>query len=219
MLGFIRGKVISKNNDTLQCVLQMYRLGFEVTIPRRIFDGIAIGSKIDLWLHTHVREDIFTLYGFATEAEKNFFRVLIGVSGIGPKAALSLLGEHGAHRLIQLIRDKEAAQISEAPGVGKKLAERLVLELHAKAEKMAWVEVKSGKETVAPVIPAARQLRDDLLSALTHLGYQPQHIKMTLDRMMEKEEIESLEFETCLKAALKEMSGRQIRPSGDPLNG
>lgn len=221
MLGFIRGKVIAKNDDTLQCVVRMARLGFEVSLPRRIYDSVGMGQTIDLWLHTHVREDVFALFGFTTEREKNFFRVLIGISGIGPKAALSLLGEHGAERLIQLILNKDASEISEAPGVGKKLAERLVLELHGKIEKLAWVEAMpvTSKESPAVVLPAARQLREDLLSALSNLGYQPQHIKTTLDRMLDTDGMEEQGFEFCLRSALKEMSVRKVRNTGEPVGG
>src|SRR5205085_963855 len=109
-----------------------------------------------------VREDILQLYGFELEAEKQFFRVLLGVSGLGPRTALSLLNEHGPERLSKYILEKDTSSISEAPGVGKKLAERLILELASKIEKMAWVtqlQKAFPAETTAAASPA-RQLRD-----------------------------------------------------------
>ena len=96
MVGFLQGKVISKNPETNQCVVLAGDLGYEVNVSKRLFDALSHEQPISLWIHTHVREDAFLLYGFANETEKLFFRILLGVSGLGPKMALSLLTEHGA---------------------------------------------------------------------------------------------------------------------------
>jgi Holliday junction DNA helicase RuvA len=212
MLGFIEGKIISKNEETHQCVLQMHRLGFEILLPKRHFDTLTVGARATFWIHTHVREDILALYGFATETEKQFFRQLLSVSGLGPKTALAVLGEHGAERLTKLIIAKEVDEISTAPGVGKKIAQRLVLELASKVEKWAWLEKSYTPETKVSAEPASpqKQLRDDLSSALQNLGYVPAHIKTTLDKILDKEGLEAQGFEICLRRALREMSGRAL---------
>lgn len=210
MLGFIKGKIISRNPETLQCVCLVHRMGFEVTLPRRIFESIADGQLVSFWLHTHVREDVLALYGFETETERQIFRQLLNVSGFGPKASLALIGEHGSERLVRLIANKSASEIATAPGVGKKLAERLVLELAGKVEKWVWVEMaKDFHKEKKPVEASPRQqLRDDLNSALLNLGYQPNQIKNTLEKFLDVSDEDLPPFELCLKTALREMSNR-----------
>lgn len=210
MLGFLKGKTISKNLDGQTIVVLAHRIGFEVTVPKVLFETLILNETISLWLHSHVREDQFTLFGFASESEKHLFRVLLGVSGLGPKTALSLLGEHGASRVCQLIMSKDSDSLSEAPGVGKKLAQKVILELSGKVEKFAWLEELPKSVVVERdvMLPPDRQLREDLNSALVNLGFVPNHIKITLDKLFERENVEAIGFAEALKAALKEMSGR-----------
>jgi len=200
MLGFIHGKVISKNFESLHCVVLTQGVGYEILTPKRLLEKLTPSGEISLWLHTHVREDIFALYGFESENEKLFFRLLLSVSGLGPKTALSLLSEFGTDTLIELILGKRITEISKAPGVGKKTAERLVMELTSKLEKVAW-----SKPSTTP-----SSTRDDLFSALTHLGYQPTQIKFALDKVMASPE---KAFEVLLKNALQELSNRNHNSS------
>jgi holliday junction DNA helicase RuvA len=210
VIGFIRGKVISKSLTATSCVVLADNVGYEMTCSARLFDSLRLEQEVSLWLHTHVREDILALYGFPSDEEKQFFRVLLSVNGLGPKHALSLLSEHGWDRLANYILTKNTAAISEAHGVGKTLAQRIVLDLSGKIEKLAVLT----KPLTAPATQAtphevlASSLREDLVSALSHLGYQPNHIKGTLDRLFDDEALEKLGFENGLKRALKELSGR-----------
>lgn len=215
MLGFLHGKVLSKNVDTNQCILVVGDVGYEISLHRRAFDIFHIDQIISLWLHTHVREDQLTLFGFTSENEKNFFRILLGVSGLGPKTALSLLSEHSVEHLSRFIIDKSISEISKAPGVGKKLAERISLELASKLEKLTWLTQLEGKSFGEKLVkvPEHRAMRDDLLSALTNLGYQPTHIRSTLERLFEGSTAEKLSFENYLRLALKEMSGHRLATS------
>src|SRR4051812_29844725 len=103
MLGFVEGKVISKNIETSQCIVLCHGTGYELSLSKKTLDIVTVGETRSFWLHTHVREDLLVLFGFDTETEKLFFRVLLSVSGLGPKTALSLLSEHGAAKLSQLI--------------------------------------------------------------------------------------------------------------------
>jgi Holliday junction DNA helicase RuvA len=207
VVGYLQGKLLSKSQGSVVVVLAG-EIGYEVTLTSRQFEGLVLETPLSLWIHTHVREDILMLYGFATEPEKQFFRILLGVSGLGPRTALSLLSEHGAERLSQLIVDKEVDEITSAPGVGKKLAQRLVLELAGKIEKLAWVSQREKKsvENRAQALPPRRQLREDLSSALLNLGYQPNRVGALLDKLLEAED--DLGFEGYLRSALKELSGR-----------
>lgn len=214
MFGFLEGKLISKNVDTQTCVVKMFKLGFEVLVPKVAFDQLIVGQKVSFWVHTHVREDALLLYGFSNEDEKNLFRMLISVSGLGPKTAMSLLSEHGAHRLVDLILHKATADIAKASGVGKKLAEKLPLELSSKLEKWAWTErIEMSHTSRTPAVPLSpeSQLKSDLSSALLNLGYQPTQVSKVLDNLLAREEMQEQEFEFCLKAALRDMSSRAIR--------
>jgi holliday junction DNA helicase RuvA len=214
MLGFVRGKVISKSQETSQCIVLVGDVGYEMTVASRLFDDLKLDSERTFWIHLHVREDAFIMYGFASEDEKYFFKVLLSVSGLGPKHALSLLSEHGAESLVRLIVSKDIYSISKAHGIGKKLAERLILELSGKIEKLSIYQTAS--KTAEPLRTTAQttgdQLYEDLSSALNHLGYQPSQIKNVLDMVFS--ETEKPEFESCLKRALSELSGRSLNKRG-----
>lgn len=212
MLGFVEGKVISKSMETSQAVVLCTGIGYEITLSKQTLESTHLNSNVSFWIHTHVREDAFILFGFFSEAEKQLFRILIGVSGLGPKTALSLLSEHGSEKLIQLIIHKRISEIAEAPGVGKKLAERLSLELSTKLGKLAWIQAMPQTEVTETPKELSKedQIREDLTSALANLGYSSGQIKNTLDRMFLRETIEGLGFETLLRMALKEISGRAV---------
>lgn len=212
MLGFIEGKVISKSIETSQVVVLCSGVGYEVTLSKQTLELTHLNSNLSLWLYTHVREDAFILFGFYSEAEKQLFKILIGVSGLGPKIALSLLSEHGSEKLIQLIIHKRTTEIAEASGVGKKLAERLALELSTKLSKLAWIQAMPQVEMAdtAKTISKEDQVREDLTSALANLGYSTGQIKNTLDRMLLRDNTADLRFEDLLRMALKEISGRAV---------
>ena len=215
MLGYIEGNIISKTTETSQVVVLSQGVGYELTLSKHLLESVHVGSSGVFWLHTHVREDAFTLFGFRSEPEKKLFRILIGVSGLGPKTALSLLSEHGSQKLVKLILEKRISEIAEASGVGKKLAERLCLELSGKLEKLAWIQLMPTPQTLeaTPELSAEMQLRVDLNSALQHLGYQQAHIKTILDKVLGRVENKSDGFESLLRKALSEISGRN-----PPLN-
>lgn len=211
MLGFVQGKILSKTPESGQCVLVNQGVGYEVVVSPAQMETLRVGDDTALWIHTYVREDALILYGFPSDSEKRFFRLLVGVTGLGPRHALSLLAEHGAKGLAQLIVAKNNAGIAKAHGVGKKLAQRLVLELGGKVEKLDWlpvgtpVRVDTPKQELSP----EEQLRGDLASALANLGYSPGQVRMSLDQVLEEEE--SPGFEVALKKALQELSGRPAR--------
>jgi len=208
MIGYLHGRVLSKAPEASQITVVTDALGYEVTVSKLLFERLQLSEVVTLWIHTHVREDILQLYGFDSETEKLLFRVLISVSGLGPRTALSLMSQHGPNQLVQYIVQKDIGSISEASGVGKKLAERIALELSSKMEKLSWaMQLKQLHPPVATTpLSSERQMREDLTSALLNLGYPPNQVKGTLDRILEEES--ELGFEGWLKTALKEMSGR-----------
>lgn len=134
MIGFLKGQVLEVENGRL--ILMAGPVGYAVQIPQTP-EALLIrpGQDLDLWIHTHVREDDIQLFGFASRMERELFLVLTSVSGVGPKAGLALLSGIPAGELIQAILAKNMARLTEAPGVGKKLAERIVVEAHDSVRK------------------------------------------------------------------------------------
>ena len=206
MLAFIKGNLISKNNETAQIVVLAQNVGYEVILPRTTLETVHMGQDIELWLHTHVREDILALYGFLTDSERLFFRILIGVSGLGPKTGLALVGMHGVTALARMILEKNIVAIKGTPGVGQKLAEKIVLELSNKMEKLSFITDPNPRaRTETP--PQGAMLRDDLQSALQNLGYPPLKVKGALEGLFATD-VSTLSFEDALKRTLKEMYRR-----------
>jgi holliday junction DNA helicase RuvA len=201
MIGSLRGKLVDKRPN--QALLDLGGVGYEVQIPLSTFAGLpALHDEITLLIHTHVREDQFSLYGFLTAREKQCFELLISTSGVGPSLALKILSGMGVEDLIPAIRKSDLAQLVLIPGVGKKTAEGIVLELR---DKLAVVEVReSGK-------PATRsQLESDVASALANLGYDARSI----DRAIGKAEAApGADFEALLRAALQILGNSAMRKS------
>lgn len=148
-----------------QVIVECGGVGYDVTIPVSTYSEVPeVGAEVRLRIHTHVREDAFSLFGFATELEKSLFEKLIGVSGIGPKLAVTVLSGLRAEDLVQAIRSGDLPRLVKVPGIGKKTAERMVLELKDKVDAVA------AMSAVASKIPVFSGLEEDVLSALQNLG-------------------------------------------------
>jgi Holliday junction DNA helicase RuvA len=175
-------------------------VGYDVAVPLSTFYVIGeTGAEISLRVHTHVREDQLALFGFATPLELAVFERLIAISGIGPKLALAVLSGIDPRELVAALQRNDVARLTKIPGVGKKTAERIVLELRDRLPK-AMEAVATG---AAPP-PPADELRDDLTSALVNLGYHRHAIDKTLDRILDDRHESS--FENNLRLALKDLS-------------
>jgi Holliday junction DNA helicase RuvA len=163
MIAHLRGKLLAKHPN--QAIVEAGGVGYDVTISVPTFSDLPqMGSEVALHIHTHVREDIIALYGFLRSAEKKLFEKLITVSGIGPKLAITILSGMAADEMVNAIRGNDIARLTRIPGIGKKTAERMVLELRDKL-----VVEKIGETAVAP---ALSPVEEDVLSALVNLGYQ-----------------------------------------------
>ncbi len=162
MIAHLRGKLLVKHPN--QIVVETGGVGYEVNIAVPTFSELpAAGSEVALHIYTHVREDILALYGFLRPAEKQLFEKLMTVSGIGPKLAVTILSGMAADDLSGAIRGNDVARLTKIPGIGRKTAERMVLELRDKLPAQA-----SAHEAA----PATTAMEDDVLSALVNLGYQ-----------------------------------------------
>lgn len=163
MIAHLRGRLLIKHPN--QAILETNGVGYDVTISVPTFSELpAAGSEVALHIHTHVREDAIALYGFLRPAEKQLFEKLISVSGIGPKLAITILSGMPADEIVNAIRGNDLAKLTRVPGIGKKTAERMVLELRDKLPREAFGEV--------PAAPAITPVEEDVLSALVNLGYQ-----------------------------------------------
>ncbi|MDP9160501.1 MAG: Holliday junction branch migration protein RuvA [Acidobacteriota bacterium] len=163
MIAHLRGKLLAKHPN--QAIVETAGVGYDVVITVPTFSDLpGIGSEVALHIHTHVREDLLALYGFLRPSEKNLFEKLITVSGIGPKLAVTILSGMAADEVVSAIRGNDVARLTRIPGIGKKTAERMVLELRDK------LPVQTGSEVATA--PAMSPIEEDVLSALMNLGYQ-----------------------------------------------
>jgi Holliday junction DNA helicase RuvA len=165
MIALLRGTLIEKHPN--QAIVDVGGVGYDVAIPVSTFTALpAAGQRVELRVHTHVREDAISLYGFASADEKALFEKLITVGGIGPKLAVTILSGLATPELIGAIRSSQVSLLVRIPGVGKKTAERLVLELRDKLEGLAGIETAASAEPAAALGAVAQ----DVLSALVNLG-------------------------------------------------
>jgi len=161
MIAHLRGRLLSKSPN--QAVIEAGGVGYDVTISIPTFSDLPnAGAEVALHVHTHVREDALALFGFLRAEEKRLFEKLISVSGIGPKLAITILSGMSAEFMVAAIRSNDVAQLTKIPGIGKKTAERMVLELRDKLDAFG----------ATPSMPKASPVEEDVLSALVNLGYQ-----------------------------------------------
>jgi Holliday junction DNA helicase RuvA len=181
MIAHLKGILLSKSTDRI--VIDNNGLGYEVFVPLSTFYTLPDeeGQDVSLHIHTHVREDAFLLFGFGTILEKKIFRLLISVSGIGPKLAINILSGIGPETLLEAIARGDVARLQSIPGVGKKTAERISLELKDKAQSV----MPAGDLTPAKIASDEdREIRDDALSALVNLGYSAKAAVKAVDKAL-----------------------------------
>ena len=186
MIAHLSGKLIEKEANTV--VVETGGVGYEVTIPLSTFYELGeVGEDVSLRVHTHVREDALALFGFKTAREKELFLHLISVSGIGPKSAITALSGMSADEIIGAIRQNNLARLNSIPGVGRKTAERLVIELRDKIAKLSGLATEEMKaQGVASSAASSDAVYDDALSALVNLGYQRAAAEKTLKQAMQE---------------------------------
>jgi len=198
VIAQVRGRLLRK--EPQEAIVDVGGVGYRVAIPLSTFYRLGDpGGEVTLLTHTHVREDALALFGFLTAAEQALFERLIAVSGVGPKLALSILSGIEAPDLVAALRASDVARLTRIPGVGKKTAERLVLELKDKVQDLA------ASEEAAPPGPAPSS-REDLVSALVHLGYSRPEAERGVERALKEDA--TGRFEDLLRLSLRTVSGR-----------
>jgi Holliday junction DNA helicase RuvA len=198
MIASLRGRLGEKQPNRI--ILEVGGVGYDVAVPLSTFYTLGdSGAEVVLRVHTHVREDTLALYGFATLLELQIFERLIGISGIGPKLALAVLSGIDVADLVRAVQGGDVARLTAIPGVGKKTAERIGLELKDKLPPQLAAEVAAQADR-----EGTGGLRGDLLSALLNLGYHRPLADKAVDAAIRK--VEPKTFEAVLKQALRELA-------------
>jgi holliday junction DNA helicase RuvA len=192
MIGLLRGRLLEKRPN--QVILDVGGVGYLVAIPLSTFAAMGeLHAEVTLLIHTHVREDALSLYGFLSQREKHFFELLLGASGVGPSLALKILSGMNVDELVPAIRTGDLAKLTKIPGVGRKTAERMVVELK---DKLEAVTIEAEKP--APASPAG--VEADVKSALINLGYDERSADAAVAEG--KREAGTPNFEKLLRSAL-----------------
>jgi holliday junction DNA helicase RuvA len=198
MIALLTGNIAQKSPDTV--ILDVGGVGYRVQIPFSTYFALPEeGSRLSLHIHTHVKEDAINLYGFLTQAEKQFFQLLMTVSGVGPKLAKDILSNIQPDELASALSRGDIVRLNAIPGIGRKTAERLVLELKEKVVKLGLAG-ESGKSSAFTAQDTS--VRDDVASALVNLGYKEAVVTKVLAEM---EIGADVPMEALLKLALKRL--------------
>ncbi len=205
MIAHLSGTLLSKQATAV--ILNVGGVGYEVTIPLSTFyDLEEPGSEVQLRIYTHVREDALQLYGFRTARERELFLRLISVSGIGPKLGITLLSGMSADEMIASIRTNNLARLTLIPGIGRKTAERLVMELRDKVAALSSPELEEelgAKPATAPE-PTVDSVRADALSALVNLGYQRSAAEKAIGAVVAEDD--DVTVESVLRGSLRKLA-------------
>ena len=197
MIGFLRGKLVYKAPPFL--VLDVQGVGYEVEAPMTTFyDLPAINEEIKLHTHLVVREDAHILFGFSAEADRTLFRTLIKVNGVGPKLALTILSGQSAEEFHRCIHDNDTQALVRLPGVGKKTAERLIIEMRDRLPGLGD-SVMTSIDNSGVTIPAAGKPKQEAVSALCSLGYKP----LDASKMVQNISAEGKSCEDIIRLALQ----------------
>ena len=215
MIGYLRGEVLDHVDGKM--ILSVADVGYQVTVPAGPnYLGFTAGNRVELFIHTHVREDALELFGFATRFEKDVFLTLLTVNGIGPRGAMGILSNIESEELISAILDGDRERLTKIPGVGKKTAERVVLELADPLRKKQEAGLFGSASTRASVGSAARdtmalprsknQVVSDARSALVGLGYRDADVTTLLNRVIAESETPPTGAEELIRTALRQLA-------------
>jgi holliday junction DNA helicase RuvA len=201
MIGQLRGRLAEKRPN--QVLVDVGGVGYLVQVPLSSFAALGeLHTEVTLLIHTHVREDALALYGFVSAREKHLFELLLSASGVGPTLALKILSGMSVEELVPAIRGSDLGHLTKIPGVGRKTAERMVVELKDKLEAVAF-----GAEKPEAASPAG--VEADVLSALVNLGYDPRAAESAVGEA--KREVGTTNFERLLRAALQSLAAPKGR--------
>jgi Holliday junction DNA helicase RuvA len=198
MIGQLRGTLAEKRPN--QVLVDVGGVGYVVLVPLSTFAALGeLHTEVTLLIHTHVREDALSLYGFVSSREKHLFELLISASGVGPSLALKILSGMSVDELVPAIRGNDLARLTKIPGVGRKTAERMVVELKDKLEAVV-IEVER------PAASSPAGVEADVVSALVNLGYEARVAEKAVEEARKESGAGAGNFEKLLRAALQALS-------------
>jgi len=200
MISSVTGKVKGISSNSV--VIEVGGVGILVNVPLRVIEILSIGNSVDLHTHLIVREDALTLYGFSELADRNLFELLLTVTGVGPKVAQSILGVNPAAAVADMIKGNNLKSLEAIPGLGKKGAQRLVLELKDKLANYSIAGVSSEN-----------QLKDQVESALQGLGYTPKESRLMVSQSLNQLPSENIDIASAIKLALAANTAGKTRSS------
>jgi len=201
MIGQLRGRLEEKRPH--QVLVDVGGVGYVVQVPLSTYAALGeLHTEVTLLIHTHVREDVLALYGFVSSREKHFFEMLLSASGVGPTLALKILSGMSVEELVPAIRGSDLARLTKIPGVGRKTAERMVVELKDKLETVT-------AETEKPAASSPAGIEADVVSALVNLGYDGRAAEAAVGDA--KPEVGGGNFEKLLRGALQALSAPKGR--------
>lgn len=233
MIGFLRGVVLEKSIDSV--LVDVSGVGYEVIVPASTLCALPTENEIaTMYIYTYVREDSIRLYGFSSLFDKKVFECLLDVSGIGPKAAVLLLGSYDGKELCDIILDNRIMLLTSIPGIGSKTAERIILELKTKCQKLLARFYEPRKQPIQKVVETTNKqeflfdqkpvdasalrkqkyeyLLDDLKSALINLGYKDKQFYSIVNSIKKRmDDGEHITLESGLKEALKKLSSHVLK--------
>jgi Holliday junction DNA helicase RuvA len=198
MIGFLKGTIIHTEETTV--ILETGGVGYEIEVPISTLYSLSSREEVvQLYIHTHVREDAITLFGFSTSGERILFRKLVSLSGVGPKLALAILGSLETRELLEAVEHSNIVALTSIPGVGKKTAERLILELKSSLPKL----MGQLGATISSSSFETRSTGSDVISALENLGFKYSEAERAIAKVSGGDE---MDFEELFRLALKELS-------------
>jgi Holliday junction DNA helicase RuvA len=201
MIGQLRGRLADKRPSHL--LVDVGGVGYLVAVPLSTYAALGdLHTEVTLLIHTHVREDALTLYGFLSSREKHFFELLLGASGVGPTLALKILSGMSVEELVPAIRTADVARLTRIPGVGRKTAERMVVELKDKLEAV----VVAGEK---PAVASPAGVEADVASALVNLGYEQRAAENAVAEA--RRTAGTANFEALLRAGLQALNAPKTR--------
>jgi holliday junction DNA helicase RuvA len=200
MISSVTGKVKGISSNSV--VIEVGGVGILVNVPLRVIETLSIGNLVDLHTHLIVREDALTLYGFSELVDRNLFELLLTVTGVGPKVAQSILGGNPAAAVADMIKGNNLKSLEAIPGLGKKGAQRLVLELK---DKLANYSIAG--------VSGASQLKDQVESALQGLGYTPKESRLMVSQSLNQLPTENVDIASAIKLALAANTSGKTRSS------
>ncbi len=185
MISWLKGEKIEnwQNGSRLGVLISCSGIGYEVQLLKRELELLNISTQLTLWVHQFYKEEGSHLIGFLEKSDRNLFRKLISISGIGPQIALALLEQNNAQKLVLAIKKRELSQLTSCPGIGKRTAERLVIELKDKLSESDFIQINKFEPEFSSKNDSHNSFREEVVSALINLGYQNPEIEKALNEL------------------------------------